>query len=485
VSLGWVVDVAAVSEAVAGLLASGAARELGQEAGGGLAAGMVARVRAVFGPDARSVDALEQARREGTQAAVAELAVALAWYARRDHQFARELAGWVAQAGSGSVNQRSESGRDTYNAGRDQTVVNYRPRGDLYIHHHDLRAAGDAKIRDALDQLSSGQVSVHAGALGMLEQAAQADPGLRQYVVDVFCAYLRESAPPAGSPQAGNWQRTREICQRILASHLRPAALDLKKKRPRASSTFWRDIDLRLMEALLHDLDLSGCYIRSARFDGAIFTGHAQFHDTLIHGPAVFANAVFHGPAEFMGSEFTNHAWFTDARFMQAAIFGAMASGGPVLSAAVFHGNAWFRGARFAGSALFNSAQFSGEWNAAFEDADFAGDAWFMGTSMKYGTFDGTTFRKSASFYHSQFGELWLRGTVFCGDLTFEGVTSGKTIYLHQGRLCPQGPQEPKCVLPPGWALRPGSQPGCYAFAAPWPEPPGHLGLIISPVPHI
>jgi len=78
------VDVVAVSEAVAGLLATGAAKELGQEAGGGLVAGIVARVRKVFGSDARSVDALEQARRDGTQAAVAELAAALAWYARKD-----------------------------------------------------------------------------------------------------------------------------------------------------------------------------------------------------------------------------------------------------------------------------------------------------------------------------------------------------------------------------------------------------------------
>ena len=75
---GWAVDVVAVSEAVAGLLATGAARELGQEAGGGLVAGIVARVRKVFGSDARSVDALERARRDGTQVAVAELASALA-----------------------------------------------------------------------------------------------------------------------------------------------------------------------------------------------------------------------------------------------------------------------------------------------------------------------------------------------------------------------------------------------------------------------
>jgi hypothetical protein len=120
-------DLVAVSEAVAGLLASGAARELGQEAGSGLVAGMVARVRKVFGPDARSVDALEKVRQGEGQAAVAELAAALAWYARRDEVFAHELAGWAAQASAGSVTQQVDAGRDAYTAGRDQTVVQYRP----------------------------------------------------------------------------------------------------------------------------------------------------------------------------------------------------------------------------------------------------------------------------------------------------------------------------------------------------------------------
>lgn len=120
-------DVVTVSEAVAGLLAAGGVKELGEAAGGGLVAGILARVRKVFGSDARSADTLEQARRDGTQTAVAELASALAWYARRDDAFARELAGWAAQADAGGVTQRVEAGRDAYTAGRNQTVINYRP----------------------------------------------------------------------------------------------------------------------------------------------------------------------------------------------------------------------------------------------------------------------------------------------------------------------------------------------------------------------
>ena len=118
-------DVVEVSETVAGLLAAGGVKELGEAAGGGLVTGIIDRVRKVFGSDARSVDALERAHRD-EPGAVAELASALAWYARRDQVFAQELAVWAAQAGGGTVTQQIHAGRDAYVAGRDQTVVNYR-----------------------------------------------------------------------------------------------------------------------------------------------------------------------------------------------------------------------------------------------------------------------------------------------------------------------------------------------------------------------
>ena len=122
-------DIAVVSEAVAGLLAAGGVKELGEAAGGGLVAGIVDRVKKVFGSDARSVDALDRTR-QGDQGAVAELASALAWYARQNQAFAQELAGWAAQAGGGTVTQQVRAGRDAYVAGRDQTVRNYRQPGE-------------------------------------------------------------------------------------------------------------------------------------------------------------------------------------------------------------------------------------------------------------------------------------------------------------------------------------------------------------------
>lgn len=118
-------DVTVVSEAVAGLLAAGGIKELGEAAGGGLMAGIIERVRKVFGSDRRSVDALERAQRD-EPGAVVELASALAWYARQNQGFAEELAAWAAQAGAGGVTQNVRAGRDAYAAGRDQTVTNYR-----------------------------------------------------------------------------------------------------------------------------------------------------------------------------------------------------------------------------------------------------------------------------------------------------------------------------------------------------------------------
>ena len=123
-------DVGAVAETVAGLLAVGGAKELGEAAGGGLVAGIAKRVRKVFGSDARSVDALERAQRDGSPATVAELASALSWYARQDPAFAEELTGWAAETGGGNVSQRVIAGHDAYVAGRDQTVVNYRRPGE-------------------------------------------------------------------------------------------------------------------------------------------------------------------------------------------------------------------------------------------------------------------------------------------------------------------------------------------------------------------
>lgn len=115
-------DVAVVSETVAGMLAVGGMKELGEAAGVGLAAGTAERVKKEFGSDVRSADALERTRR-GELGSVAELASALAWYARRDQTFADELATWAAKAGGGGVAQQVQADRDADPAGARQILI--------------------------------------------------------------------------------------------------------------------------------------------------------------------------------------------------------------------------------------------------------------------------------------------------------------------------------------------------------------------------
>jgi hypothetical protein len=115
-------DLTLAAMAVAKLLASGASKELGAEAGGGLVTGIIQRVRAVFGSDARSADALEHAQQNSSAAAIQELSSALAWYAQRDQAFAADLMRWAAQAPQARVTQEVHAGRDAYVAGRDQTI---------------------------------------------------------------------------------------------------------------------------------------------------------------------------------------------------------------------------------------------------------------------------------------------------------------------------------------------------------------------------
>ena len=123
-------DLETAAEVVAGLLASGAVKRLGEDAGGGLAAGVIERVRKVFGSDARALSALKRASADGSSSAANELASALAWYARQDEMFGRELGRWAAKSGPASVSQSVQGARDVYAAGRDQVVLNYGHRNE-------------------------------------------------------------------------------------------------------------------------------------------------------------------------------------------------------------------------------------------------------------------------------------------------------------------------------------------------------------------
>jgi uncharacterized protein YjbI with pentapeptide repeats len=202
----------------------------------------------------------------------------------------------------------------------------------------------------ATEQLGSDQAAVRLAGMYALERLAQTAEQ-QQTVVNVLCAYLRMPNP---TPRSANGEATnnqsadgydtdppreydrgklevRLTAQRMLTTHLR------YRDRQQADETFWPDIDLDLTGAVLLDIDLSRCHVRSATFDQAQFHGAAKFDGMEFHADANFARTRFHDRADFAGVQFHADVNFVRARFRRRAVF----------TEAQFHSSFTFSGAGF------------------------------------------------------------------------------------------------------------------------------------------
>jgi uncharacterized protein YjbI with pentapeptide repeats len=248
----------------------------------------------------------------------------------------------------------------------------------------------------AVEQLGSDKAPVRLGGLYALRRLAQDNPGQRQTIVDVVCAYLRMHYDLPGTPpdkdatretrkdyqDAVQEKQVRLTAQRILATHLRPG-----EDPDHPASTFWPDTSLDLTGATLIDFDLTHCRPDTTRFDEATFTGGARFGGATFTGGAWFGGATFTGDARFEGAAFAGGAWFDQATF----------AGGAWFDQATFTSVAWFDQATFAGGARFDKTTFAG--GAWFGRATFTSDAWFEGVAFtSRAWFDKATFTGEARF---------------------------------------------------------------------------------------
>ena len=270
----------------------------------------------------------------------------------------------------------------------------------------------------AVEQLGSDKAPVRLGGLYALERLAQANPGLRQTVVDVTCAYLRMPYVP---PQPGvqrwpelpsssqttetpatdkanavtsdrdvateNASQEREVrltAQRILEDHLRPE-LGRRSISPLsiAEQRFWPDIDIDLTSATLINFRFKGCKVHKARFSEAHFLGDAHFDRTKFTGDASFEDAHFGGDALFSMTQFPQRVSFNFARFAGPANFAGAIFG---TKRGAFFAYAQFFGARFDKEAIFNSAQFL--QYSTFSHAQFSGNAQFEWMESASSEFD-------------------------------------------------------------------------------------------------
>ncbi|MBB5954338.1 uncharacterized protein YjbI with pentapeptide repeats [Saccharothrix tamanrassetensis] len=289
----------------------------------------------------------------------------------------------------------------------------------------------------AVEQLGSDKAPVRLGGMYALERLAQNVPEQRQTIVNVLCAYLRMPPPTenpnenptedlAGAQQVGQERQVRLTAQRILRAHLRWG-----------TKVFWPDVDLDLTGATLHDLDLVGCRVRTARFHGARFTGFAAFGGAWFAGKASFGRAEFHGRAVFEGARFAGNAVFGEAVFHGEASFTMSGFAGEArFDHGRFEGKALFGGAQFARGSVFGGACFEG--SASFggvechddlrlEKTRFACDATFEGARLRRnGLFTEAEFADAVTFKDVEFGGSAMFGeSVFGGKAVFDGAWFG------------------------------------------------------------
>ena len=225
-----------------------------------------------------------------------------------------------------------------------------------------------------------------------LERVAQNNSDQRQTIVNVLCAYLRMPYQLPGAPPAEDADQPRVVeyreqmqerevrlaAQRVLATHLRPG-----KDPDHPLDTFWPNLDLDLTAAVLVDLDLGRCCMRTATFIDTQFIGTTTwFFRAQFSGDAWFDEARFRGTTVFDEANFGRTAAFHEAHFSdQAGFIGAQ-----------FSGDAWFHQAQFRGTTRFGEAHFNG--TADFGEAYFTGDA----------DFDRAQFRGKTQFDMVRFG---------------------------------------------------------------------------------
>ncbi|GAA2986308.1 pentapeptide repeat-containing protein [Streptosporangium longisporum] len=285
---------------------------------------------------------------------------------------------------------------------------------------HTERDATERRVTDlytkAVEQLGHAKAAVRLGGLYALERLAQDNPGHRQTIVNVICAYLRMpytppapapdpaqqrqealraarrryqatrgggTALPAGPPSADindtdaeGERQVRLTAQRILGDHLRDQRTPQERDSGHPADTrFWDGMRLDLSGATLIDLNLQHCHITNTRFDRTTFIGDAAFGGTTFTGETMFSRASFTGNARFGGTTFTGNAWFTDATFTGNTAFAeATFTGNAAFAEATFIGDAWFVKASFFEDARFNRATFAGK--ALFGEATFAAGFW-------------------------------------------------------------------------------------------------------------
>ncbi|MFI7146959.1 pentapeptide repeat-containing protein [Nonomuraea sp. NPDC050022] len=341
----------------------------------------------------------------------------------------------------------------------------------------------------AAEQLGHDKAAVRLAGLYALERLAQDNPGHRQTIVNVICAYLRMpytppeppdpeqarrqtlrdaarryraadrttigTAPVSPGADPENERQVRLTAQRILPDHLRDNRSPHERATTAPPEQFWHDIRIDLTGALLIDFDFAYCRTAQAVFHRATFFGDAKFLGATFFGGARFAGATFSMNANFGGATFIGTAGFGGVTFAGGARFAGANLGIAEFAGATFSMNANFAQADFSSGAGFVGTTFSGD--AGFAQVTFNGGAEFAQATFSGGArFTGATFSMNADFGGATFsGGAEFGGATFFTDANFGGAAFKEGVDL-AGAQVAQAPGA-QLVWPAGWRVASGA----------------------------
>lgn len=277
---------------------------------------------------------------------VAVAVAATLWWLLADPAVSVPAPGLGAGGGSGAGSARGEMLRTALAAGAAVGAAVTLMLAFRRQHHQEVTAAHtthdavERRVTDlytkAAEQLGHEAAAVRLAGLYALERLAQDNPGHRQTIVNVICAYLRMPwVSPGGAQQdlapavpraaiAGvsvpfsgrdphEELQVRLTAQRILEEHLRDDRTSDERTTEPADPRFWEGMRIDLTGTTITDLDFRNCHPAEAVFTGATFTGDAVFVRAAFAGDAVFIEATFTRDARFDKATLTKSAVFFDA----------------------------------------------------------------------------------------------------------------------------------------------------------------------------
>jgi hypothetical protein len=188
-----------------------------------------------------------------------------------------------------------------------------------------------------VEQIASQKPEVQIGGLYALERLAENVTDMREQVMDIVCAFLRNPQNSKDSALVSHDVRLQFIA--FIRDHL------AHEPRHFLAQTYWDVTKVSLAGASLPGAFLGSMKAHTFHSNHATYEDRASFDDARLWG-ANFAAVVFKGEASFAGVSFGVGA-FPNARFCASADF----------SRTVFELSANFNGATFAVVPKFDGAK--------------------------------------------------------------------------------------------------------------------------------